>query len=88
MDAITDHRTLLDALGGNTVVAGHLANDDDPCPPVRVGQWKLANSIPTEYWPDLIPLAHERGFTDITAEWLMTTSPKRKRLRTAEACAA
>lgn len=73
MNAIVDHRSLIDALGGNTVVAGIY-----PCPPVRVGQWKLSNRVPPEYWPKLIDLAAEKQVAGIDAEWLMRNTPPRE----------
>jgi hypothetical protein len=73
MKTIDCHRDLIDQLGGNKVVA-----DAIPCPPVRVGQWKIANRIPPEYWPRLIDMAAEKGFPDITAEWMMLKTPPRE----------
>mgnify|MGYP001614960112 CR=1 FL=1 len=73
MNAIVDHRSLVDALGGNTVVAGIY-----PCPPVRVGQWKINNRVPPEYWPKLIERAAAMDFSEIDADWLMRTTPPRE----------
>lgn len=73
MNAIVDHRSLIDALGGNTVVASIY-----PCPPVRVGQWKINNRVPPEYWPKLIERATALDFTEIDADWLMRTTPPRE----------
>lgn len=69
MEPITDHRSLIDALGGNTVVASEIAD----CTPVRVGQWKIGNRIPVEYWPAIIEIAQRKGLADIDSDWLMTT---------------
>lgn len=63
------HRALIDALGGNTAVA----NGIEGCTPVRVGQWKLGNRIPVEYWPDIIRLAQAKKLRKINSDWLMNT---------------
>lgn len=67
MEPIKDHRALIDALGGNKVVSDELGD----CTPVRVGQWKLTNRIPPEYWSDIIRIADAKGVPDITSDWLM-----------------
>lgn len=67
METITDHRSLINALGGNVAVANALAG----CTAVRVGQWKLGNRIPVEYWPGIIALAEARKVPGITSDWLM-----------------
>lgn len=70
METITDHRSLIDALGGNKVVSDGL----EDCTPVRVGQWKIGNRIPVEYWPGIIDLASRKpdlGF--VTSDWLMNS---------------
>lgn len=64
-----DHRSLIDALGGNKVVADALPD----CTASRVGQWKINNRIPVEYWPDTIALAEHRGIAGITSDWLMNS---------------
>lgn len=79
MKPIVDHCGLIDALGGNTVVATYLETPEDPCQPVRVGQWKRSNSIPNEYWPELIIFAGQQGLQGIDADWMMNAAPKRKR---------
>jgi hypothetical protein len=79
MKTIVDHADLIDALGGNTSVATHLETPEDPCQPVRVGQWKRSRSIPNEYWPELIIFAQQRGLQGIDADWMMNSAPKRKR---------
>ena len=67
MKSITDHRSLIDALGGNKVLAGNLKD----CTPSRVGQWKIGNRIPPEYWPEVIRLAGSAGLDGISADWLV-----------------
>lgn len=79
MKTIVDHADLIEALGGNTSVATHLETPEDPCQPVRVGQWKRSRSIPNEYWPELIIFAQQRGLQGIDADWMMNSAPKRKR---------
>ncbi len=69
MQTITDHRGLVDALGGNTAVANALTD----CTPVRVGQWKISNRIPPEYWQEIIAAAHSKGLDQITSDWLVAT---------------
>ncbi|AOR77199.1 hypothetical protein BES08_10895 [Novosphingobium resinovorum] len=63
------HRALIDALGGNTAVA----NGIEGCTAVRVGQWKIGNRIPVEYWPDIIRMAHAKDLSSISSDWLMNT---------------
>ena len=67
MKPITDHRSLIDALGGNKALAEKL----DGCTPSRVGQWKLGNRIPVEYWPKIISLAEAEQIPGVTSDWLM-----------------
>ena len=75
MEDIMDHRSLIDRLGGNTVVAANL-ND---CTPIRVGQWKIGNRIPVEYWPGIIEMARGiDGMGFVTSDWLMNTVRPRK----------
>lgn len=69
MEPITDHRSLIDALGGNKAVSDEI----EGCLPVRVGQWKIGNRIPPEYWPDIIRIASEKGLSSIDSDWLMNT---------------
>jgi hypothetical protein len=82
MEPIDDHKALIDALGGNKAVSDEI----DGCTPVRVGQWKLGNRIPPEYWPDFIRISEAKGFTNITSDWLMNTL--RPRAMPGEAAAA
>ena len=67
MKSITDHKALIDALGGNKIVADGIAD----CTPGRVGQWKIGNRIPTEYWPDIIAMSAAQDIEGIDANWLM-----------------
>lgn len=67
MKTIADHRGLIDALGGNKALAGKLTG----CTPSRVGQWKIGNRIPVEYWPEIITLAEAAEINGITSDWLM-----------------
>lgn len=69
MERIEDHRGLIDALGGNKAVSDEI----EGCPPVRVGQWKIGNRIPVEYWPDIIRMAEVKELSFITSDWLMMT---------------
>jgi hypothetical protein len=34
-------------------------------------QWRLRNRIPPDHWPAIIAAAHERGFSDVTAESML-----------------
>jgi hypothetical protein len=81
MEPITDHRSLIDELGGNKVVADTLPD----CPPVRVGQWKIGNRIPVEYWPDIIAMAEAKGLSFVNSEWLMKTMRPRAQASSSEA---
>lgn len=67
METITDHRSLINALGGNVAVANSLGD----CTAGRVSQWKLGNRIPVEYWPGIIALAETCKVPGITSDWLM-----------------
>lgn len=67
MKPITDHRSLIDGLGGGAGLAAKL----DDCTAGRVRQWKIGNRIPVEYWPAIIRLADEAGLEGITSDWLM-----------------
>lgn len=69
METIVDHRGLIDALGGNKALADKLPD----CTAGRVGQWKIGNRIPAEYWPGVIAASEAAGIEGIDAEWLMTT---------------
>lgn len=73
MSTVTDHRSLLDALGGNTAVSKEI----EGCLPVRVGQWKINNRIPVEYWQDIIRIADAKAVEGIDSNWLMETCPPR-----------
>ena len=73
MNAVTDHRSLVDALGGNKAVAEGLTD----CTAVRVGQWKLGNRIPVEYWEGVIVMAETAKIPEIDSDWLMRTTPPR-----------
>lgn len=75
MKPIIDHRELINALGGNKAVSDELDSREDcpSCTPVKVGQWKIGNRIPVEYWPGIIAVAAERGLTEISSDWLMNT---------------
>lgn len=83
MSNITDHRSLIDALGGNKAVAGKLTD----CTPGRVGQWKIGNRIPAEYWLEIIALAAEVGVEGIHMTWLATNLPPRGAKAASEAAA-
>lgn len=74
METITDHAALIDALGGNKVVATLIPN----CKPVAVGAWKRAKRIPVEYWPPIIKMSRAKGLHDITPDWLMAMWEPRK----------
>ena len=80
METITDHRELLDALGGNKAVSDEI----EECTAVRVGQWKLGNRIPPEYWPDIIRIAESKGLDFVTSDWLMNTLRPRQMPRPPE----
>lgn len=69
MKPVIDHRGLIDALGGNTAVSAEI----EGCTPVRVGQWKINNRIPVEYWPEIIKMAVVKGLAHIDSDWMMTT---------------
>lgn len=79
MNAVTDHRSLVDALGGNKAVADHLSVEiGEAVPPVRIGQWKMGNRIPPEYWLALIALAAAKNVRadsnePISTDWLTRT---------------
>lgn len=73
METVADHKTLIDRLGGNAVVARRgewLA--------VTVGQWKVQNRIPPEQWPKIIEMAGEDGLEGIDSDWLMRNWAARK----------
>lgn len=74
MEAIIDHSSLIEALGGNKAVSDEI----EGCLPVRVGQWKLGNRIPPEYWSDIIRIAEARGVPEINSDWLMNRLRPRK----------
>lgn len=52
--------------------------------PVTVRAWPIRNRIPPEYWPGIIEIAAARAL-DIDADWLMRTTPARKRPEAIEA---
>jgi hypothetical protein len=66
METIADHKSLIDALGGNAEVARA-----GQWPAVRVGQWKAQNRIPVEYWPQIIAIAENRQVAGIDNDWLV-----------------
>lgn len=66
METIADHKSLIDALGGNAEVARA-----GQWPAVRVGQWKTQNRIPVEYWPQIITIAESRNVAGIDNDWLV-----------------
>lgn len=73
MAKIRDHASLIAALDGAASVAAEI-----DVLPVNVRAWAARNRIPPEYWPALISLAERKG-SPITAEWLMLTTPARRR---------
>lgn len=81
---IADHKSLIDALGGNSVVAKGCGVSA-----VRVGAWKRANRIPAENWPDIIKLAADKQYDQINPDWLMTHYAPRSwgNMSVAESCA-
>lgn len=81
MRTITDHAALIDALGGNTAVAEFLSDRPDlgDCTAVRVGQWKIGGRIPVEYWPGIIAMSRTKDLAFVDSDWLMNTTPQRKR---------
>ncbi|HEX5183612.1 MAG TPA: hypothetical protein VFW19_10735 [Allosphingosinicella sp.] len=85
MESLTDHASLISALGGGAKVAELLSHLEEPPAPkdVTVRAWAARNRIPPEYWPELIRLGREAG-REVTAEWLMNTMQHRQR-PTAEA---
>lgn len=83
MKPITDHRSLIDALGGGAALASKL----EGCTAGRVRQWKIGNRIPVEYWPEIIMLAAEADFEGITSDWLMVSIRPREMPTSQEAAA-
>lgn len=75
MSKIADHASLIAALGGAAEVAGSDAVDTLA---VTVRAWAARNRIPPEHWPGVISLAATKRVT-INAEWLMSTTPPRRR---------
>jgi len=73
MHSFTDHASLLAVLGGGAEVASGIN-----ALPVTVRAWSARNRIPPEYWPDIIRLSETKGHP-VTAEWLMHSTPARKR---------
>ena len=58
---------LVEALGGNSIVANHLGKPF----PSTVSEMKRRGNIRVEYWPSLIELAKERNVYGVSAETLM-----------------
>lgn len=74
MNIFLDHNALIEALGGGAAVAAGIEEL-----PVTVRAWKPRNKIPAEYWPRLIAFAESKGF-EVSADWLMSTTPARRRV--------
>ena len=75
MDSLTDHSSLIAALGGAAEIASSPEIDTIP---VTARACTLRNKIPPEYWPCFIALAARKGIA-VDAEWFMRTTPARKR---------
>lgn len=75
MAEFSDHATLITALGGAAEVADHPAVNTLP---VNARAWAARNRIPPEYWPGVIQLAADKQI-DVSADWLMRTTPARRR---------
>jgi hypothetical protein len=56
---------IIDALGGNTVVARRIGKT-----PSAVSEMKRRGSIPVRYWSEIASLAGERGLKEITVQKL------------------
>lgn len=54
--------------GGLTSLARDLGHEN----PTTVQGWKERGTIPLAHWPAIERAAALRGFTDITAAWLLT----------------
>lgn len=78
MEDFSDHAGLIAALGGGAIIEDHLKELPDPPKAVTVRAWAARNKIPPEYWPGIIELGDTKGVA-VTAEWLMRTTPARKR---------
>lgn len=79
MANISDHAELIRELGGAAKVSADLSERmGEPILPVTVRAWPIRNRIPPEYWPGIIGIAEAKGFA-IDADWLMRTTPARKR---------
>lgn len=78
MESPTDHAGLIAALGGGAEIAEGLQGLSDPPLAVTVRAWAARNKIPPEYWPGMIRIGESKGVA-VTAEWLMQTTPARKR---------
>lgn len=78
--SVEDHAALINALGGNSVVAKTLG-----CKPVTVGAWKRARRIPPEYWPAIIEMAQASGLQHINPDWLLEAWQPRQGASEAEA---
>lgn len=79
MESLSDHASLIGALGGGAKVADGLKDMADAPKDVTVRAWAARNRIPPEYWPEIIRLSAEAGLERIDAEWLMKTTPPRQR---------
>lgn len=66
MEPITDHRSLIDALGGGAALARKLGN----CSPGAVRQWKIENRVPPKYWHKVVEIAAAEGVEGIDFRWL------------------
>lgn len=77
MANFTDHCSLIAALGGAAEVAA--AEEVATDLPVNVRAWSARNRIPPEYWPGVIDLAARKGLPAVTSDWLMRTTPARRR---------
>lgn len=73
IDELTDHAALIAELGG----AAQVANSEAVATlAVNARAWAARNRIPPEYWPGIIELAASLG-VQVTADWLMRTTPAR-----------
>jgi len=75
MAKLSDHAALIVALGGAAEVA---ASPEVATLPVTVRAWVARNRVPPEYWPGLIIIAGRKGLS-VTADWLMRSTPARRR---------
>jgi hypothetical protein len=70
-EPISDHASLIVALGGASVVASAVE-----ALPVTVRAWSARNRIPPEHWEGIISLGDNKGVA-VDAHWLMCTTPAR-----------